>query len=280
MNRPIVKVHTIEDWEKLDGHTQSTVLLNIRLRDRLEAWMKSQFDRPKLTEPVQSKCYRCEGTGSVTHHPRLTGIHPSQIGSPCLLKIYYQMVGAPEKGKFDFRRELIFNLGSQIHLMFQGYGKKGAWGSWYKDEVRISEQFQEIAYRLFLEGSADAENILVIEDVPGPIYEVGLVHEYKSINDKGFKSLAGPKPEHKMQATIYSVALNRPIVVYLYMNKNDSTLADYPVPFERKAWNLLEDKCTRLNQFYDADSPPPGYSGYHCTDCEFRHMCPEHKSEA
>jgi CRISPR/Cas system-associated exonuclease Cas4 (RecB family) len=277
MNRPIVKAHTIAEWEALDPQTQSTILQNIRLRGRLEEWMKKQFGRPALKEPVNEPCYRCMGSGEVTHYPRLSGIHPSQVNSPCMLKIYYQMIGEEGKGKFDFRLQLIFALGTQIHLMFQGYGRKGAWGSWYKDEVRISEEYQEIAHKLFLEGSADAENILVIEDVEGPIYEVGIIHEYKSINDAGFKKLAGPKPEHKMQAIVYAKALDRPIVVYLYMDKNDSTLTDFPVPFNRTMWNQMEEKFIRLNQFYDAHDPPPGTTGYHCRECEFFYLCPEHK---
>lgn len=280
MTRQIIKATTIAEWEALDQQTQSIILNNIRLRTRLEEWMKKRFDRPKVLEPIYEPCQHCDGTGVHTIHPRLSGIHPSQVGSPCLLKIYYQMRGEDEKKNFDFRLQLIFNLGSQIHLMFQGYGRKGAWGPYYKDEVRISEDLQEISHKLFLEGSADAENLLVIEDVPGPIYEVRIVHEYKSINDSGFKKLAGPKPEHKAQAIVYAAGLDCPVVVYLYMNKNDCTLADYPVAFNRKQWNEMEEKFVRLNGFYDISDPPPAMSGYHCRDCEFRHICPEQNGAA
>lgn len=273
--RQIISAKTIEEWEQLSQETQMTVLHNIRLRGRLDEWMHEQFNRPKLLEPVQSPCSHCEGTGIHTAHPRLSGIHPSQASSPCLLKIFYQMQGADEKKVYDFRGQLIFKLGTQIHLMFQGMGKKGAWGPHYWDEVRISEHLQDISYKLFLEGSADADNILIIEDVPGPIYEVGIIHEYKSINDAGFKKLSGPKPEHRMQAIVYAAGLNRPIVVYLYMNKNDSTITDYPVPFDRNVWTPLEEKFSRLNQFYNLNDPPPGSPGYHCRDCEFKHICPE-----
>lgn len=272
--REIVSAKTIEEWEKLDPQVQYTILNNVKLRLRLENWMREQVMRPPLKEPIQSQCYRCEGTGSITHYPRLPGIHPSQIGHACMLKIYNQMIGVEGTPKFDLRGQLIFNLGSQIHLMFQGYGRKGAWGPNYKDEVRISEDLQEIAYQLFLEGSADAENIIIMDDIPGhPIYEVGVIHEYKSINEKGFKDLAGPKPEHKLQALIYSKALNRPIVCYLYMNKNNCELADYPVGFSQAEWKKLEEKIVRLNSFYNAGEPPPGTSGYHCKDCEFRNTC-------
>ena len=276
--RQIVSAKTIEEWEALDPQTQSVILNNIKLKNRLETWMKGQINRPALLEPIQKTCYRCEGTGTTTHYPRMPGIHPSQVAHSCMLRIYNQMIGKQGEERFDFRSQLIFNLGSQIHLMFQGYGRKGAWGPHYKDEVRITEELQDIAYDLFLEGSADAENILIIDDIPdAPIYEVGIIHEYKSININGFEKLAGPKPEHKLQALIYSKALNRPIVCYMYMNKNDCTIADYPVGFSASAWKSLEEKLVRLNQFYNSGQPPPGTRAYHCRDCEFYKDCPDGK---
>lgn len=273
--REIVSVKTIDEWNAQTPQTHSEILNNIKLRTRLETWLKGEYFQPKLTEPVSSACVHCEGSGTVVKRPRLPGIHPSQVGHSCMLRLYNQMMGKEGKSEFDFRRELIFALGTQVHLMFQNYGRRGAWGPHYKDEVRISEDLQQIAYDLFLEGSADAENILVIEDIPGaPIYEVGIIHEYKSINEKGFKELTGPKPEHMLQALIYSIGLDRPVVCYLYMNKNTCALADYPVGFSSSAWSQLQNKLVAVNKFYNAGEPPPASKTYECRDCEFSSTCP------
>lgn len=276
--RQVVQVHTIAQWLSLDQPTRSLILQNIKLKARLESWMKKQSERPPLLNVITEKCHRCDGSGLIHHHPRLSGIHPSQIAHPCMLKIYNQMIGRVGKGRFDFRSELIFKIGSLAHLLFQGYGRKGAWGVHYQDEVRIGEDLQEISYNLLLEGSADAVNLLVIDDIPNaPIYEIRIVHEYKTINMDGFKKLTGPKPDHKQQAMIYAVALDCPVVVYMYLNKNDQNIADFPVAFDHSLWTILEDKLVRLNKFYDAEEPPPGTTGYHCKDCEFSHDCEERK---
>lgn len=279
MTRPIVQLHTIQQWLQQTPTIQSTILQNIRLRYRLEMWMRSRAERPALQEVISEPCYRCEGTGTIKHFPRLPGIHPSSLGSSCLLQIYNEMIGKPGREKFDFRFQLIYNLGSAAHLMFQGYGLKGAWGPYYKPESRICEELQDIAYDLLLEGSADAENILVIDDIAGSdtIYEVGLIHEYKTINDAGFKKLARPKPEHQQQAVVYSVALNRPIVVYLYMNKNDQSIAEFPVAYDASVWAEIENKAKRLNAFYDRDEAPPGnVNRYECEDCRYSYDCPDY----
>lgn len=276
MTKPIVKLHTIDQWMEADQATRSFVLQNIKLRDRLFKHLKDKRGQEKKAE-LESKwkpCKKCAQKGWVPTEPRLPGIHPSQVPHPCLLKIYNEMVGTPGEEKIDSRTALIFDLGHAVHDMIQTYGKDGAWGPEYRPEVRISKEFQELSEELMLEGHADAENVLVIDTPDSPaVYEVGLVHEYKTINSNGFEKLTRPKPEHKMQAVIYSAALNRPVVVYLYMNKNDSSLMDFPVPFEPELWTNVSAKLRILMTHYNTKTPPPASSGYHCQQCAYVKTC-------
>lgn len=283
MSREVVQLHTIEQWAAVDAQVRSVILQNIKLKDRLHRFLYALNNKgPGRTEPEWVRCSKCSSSphpGYLLHEPRYDGIHPSQIAGPCLKKIYYDMVGAPGQDKIEARLRLIFDLGHAVHHMFQTYGLNGAWGPYYKHEVEISGQYQEIAASLMLEGHADAENILVIDDIPNaPIFEVGIVHEYKTINKAGFEKLSSPKPEHQQQAMVYSKALNRPVVVYLYMNKDDSNLSDFAVQFDPTRWARIESKARTLVSHYESSSPPKGEVGYHCRDCKYIYICEEYRN--
>lgn len=283
MSRQIIQLHSIDQWLALDPAIRVVVLKNIKLKDRLQRWLYNLNDKSNdLTEPRWVRCSKCASSqypGWLLQEPRYDGIHPSQLPHPCLLKTYKDIIGAASQGKTEPRLRLIFDLGHAIHHMFQTYGLNGAWGPFYKHEVEISGKYQALAEALMIEGHADADNLLVIDDIPdAPIFEVGLVHEYKSINDANFKKLASPKPNHKQQAVLYSAALNRPIVVYLYLNKNDSNLSDFPVAFEPSLWANIESKALRIKGHYDRQEPPPAETGYHCRDCAYAFDCTAYKA--
>lgn len=281
MNKPVIQLHTIDQWMVLDKSMQQVILQNIKLKERLQRFMKETWAEKKQKANADSKtgwhsCPTCNQKGWIPTEPRLPGIHPSQLPHPCLLKVYNEMLGKEGKEKIDTRTMLIFELGHAIHDMLQRYGLQGAWGPEYTKEVRLSKELQELSDTLMLEGHADAENILVIDDIPNSpyTYEVGLVHEYKSINSNGFEKLTRPKPEHKVQAMVYAASLNRPIVVYLYLNKNDCTMADFPVAFEPELWAVIEGKARLLKQHFENKTPPPGVFGFHCQQCPYVFDCP------
>jgi predicted RecB family nuclease len=130
-----------------------------------------------------------------------------------------------------------------------------------------------------IEGHADGDNLLVIDNIPNaPIYEVGIVHEYKTINQNGFEKLTSPKPEHRVQAMVYARALDRPIVVYMYLNKNDSNIADFPIAFDPEAWARLESKVQVLLHHYNNKTPPEGEVGFHCRDCKYVFSCDSYRA--
>src|SRR5688572_8812944 len=205
MNKKIIQLHTIDQWMTLDPSIRPIILQNVKLKDRLYKFLKNNYQENKKKglhsqESTHRTCPSCEGKGVIPTEPRLPGIHPSQLPHPCLLKTYNEMIGKEAKEKIEARTMLIFDLGHSVHDMLQTYGKQGAWGPHYEAEVRLSKDLQELSEELMLEGHADAENILILDDIPDSpyIYEVGLVHEYKTINSNGFEKLTRPKPEHKI----------------------------------------------------------------------------------
>lgn len=279
MSRPIIQVHTIDQWLQLNEETKLLILRNIKLKDRLYKWLLNRPKDPTLMRApdgdLYAACKTCDRTGWEYIRERKPGIHPSQLPHPCMLKIYNEMIGVPGVRKIEAKMQLVFDLGHAVHRMFQNYGLDGAWGPIYTPEVELAPQFQDLAQQFMIEGSADGDGILTIDDIPDHpfIYEVGLVHEYKTMNTRNFEGLTRPKPEHQKQASIYSEALNRPVVVYIYFNKNDQNLADFPVPYERSQWAVMGQKAQSLVNAYHAETPPPAEPGYHCQECEYALSC-------
>ncbi|TXH10929.1 MAG: hypothetical protein E6R04_03945 [Spirochaetes bacterium] len=280
MTKPIVQVHTIDQWMEVDPEIRGLILKNIKLKDRLFKFLKDRNDSKGPTQKLGdwNPCAKCETKGWVPAEPRLPGIHPSQLPHPCMLKIYFELIGAPSSGSFEARLQLIFDLGHAVHDMFQSYGKSGAWGPIYTPEATISQTLQEKSEQLMIEGHADAENVLTV-DIPGSsvLYEVGVIHEYKTMNNRNFEKLTQPKPEHKVQAMVYAACLNRPVVAYLYFNKDNQNLADFPVQFNTDLWVQIEAKALIILDAFKKKEPPPGSTGFHCQQCQFVLTCPAYK---
>lgn len=278
MSRPIVQLHTITQWFSVPKEVQDTVLRALKIRDRLWAFrLAAEQSKLQPFEPHWAPCKKCDQTGWVAVAPRKAGIHPSSMSSSCLLKIYYEAIGVQKQVTNEARELLIFDLGTAAHDMFQSFGMKGAWGPNYAPEVSIGSS--PIAQELGIEGHADADTIITIEEIAGaPIFEVGVVHEYKTINDKGFESLKNkPKPQHKQQATVYAACLDRPVVAYLYLNKNNSNIEDFPIVFEPALWETMRQKAVQVRYHMGIGEPPPADVGYHCNQCGYVYSCPAYK---
>ena len=276
MSKEVVQLRTIEQWNAIDAATQKLVLSNLKIKDRLQRFVLSQQKKElkALEAPKWVPCKKCDTRGWLLKEPRYPGIHPSQINHSCLLKIYKEMLGDSGISSFDPKTLLIFQLGKYIHDMLQDYGEAGAWGPNYTKEIKINSDLYPLAHQLMIEGHADADNLLILDDIPNsPTFEVGLVHEYKSMNTNLLSKLTRPKPEHTQQAILYSAVLNRPIVVYLYFNKNESTMLDFPIPFEPHKWNSIKEKCETLVTHYNNNHYPEGTAGYHCNQCSFVFEC-------
>lgn len=280
MTKPVVQLHTIEQWFREPPEIRQLILQNIKVKEKVWKHLQESTKRPALTEPIWVPCKDCEQRGWIAVHPRYPGVHPSQVVGPCMLKLYNDIIGVIGERKIEPRLQLIFDIGHAVHHMFQGYGLKGAWGSYYKPEAPISGDFQELAEELMIEGHADADTLMMVDVPNSPVlYEVGVVHEYKTINSKNFAKLTRPKPEHQMQALIYSACLNRPVVAYLYLNKDDSNLADFPVEFKPDIWALVEAKIRMMVDFYNRQEAPRGEAGYHCQDCPYVTTCQTYKED-
>lgn len=165
------------------------------------------------------------------------------------------------------RLQMIFDMGHAWHDVIQGYGKRGAWGPKknYHEEVAIDPDasgvdgdiINSMAELYWIKGAVDAVISPYYLEVPGMgKVAIRVIHEYKTINSNGYSKLTKPKPDHMWQASIYSAVLDIPIVVYIYTNKDNCQMADFPVAFDHGLWQTIEAKIRKVQHLVNTNSVP------------------------
>lgn len=118
---------------------------------------------------------------------------PSGI-SRCVRAIYYSRTGAEcDANSIDARTRRIFDNGTAVHERLQSYMMKA--GITAMIEVPVFDK------ELQIQGHTDG--LVIISK-----YELGVL-EIKSINSNGFAQLIDAKEEHKEQAQVYMMVLER-----------------------------------------------------------------------
>lgn len=305
----MLEINTIQDFYALSQEQRGDICRNIKTIERLKGYLQTLNDeKPKEEKPPEwIPCKRCETKGWILdeHEERNNAdIHASTIHR-CMKYIWYSCNDYVFEAKRNISPEsrLIFDHGHALHHMLQTYGKKGAWGSPldYQPEAIILPNEQEaiekrahilpeaIKYRI--RSSVDA--VLwkyIVPDIRGiGDVSIRLIHEYKSIGPGkpkkdgglygGFADLKGPKLEHKQQAMIYSHVFNVPIVVFIYYNKGNDQLIDFPVPYESLTWNYVRSRIDKILAYVEDKTPPPWeytsaiMNPSECTNCDYLHIC-------
>ena len=309
----MLELNTIADFQALPMGVQQEVQKALRTKDRLEDFLRTL--NKKTGEAIKpsdvarwEKCTHCvaEQPGVCRHCQKWgqpgwvwreqgrddSDIHPSQINK-CLKLLWYSCNGYVDQLEefVDPKLRMIFDMGHAWHDTVQRYGKSGAWCSpeYYHPEAAIDPKavaydgtpVLPLAYKYWIRGSADAViDKYIVPNVPG-LGDVSLriVHEYKTINSNGYSKLTRPKPEHKWQATIYSAVFNVPMVVYLYTNKDNCQIADFPVPFDYTIWNEVVKKIEKVQQWTEAKQLPvweetsATQNPAECRECGYRKIC-------
>lgn len=299
----MLELNTIADFQALPANLQAEVQKALRTKDRLDDFLRTLNKKAGTAikpehEARWEECRSCKPFG----HPGWvwkeqgrddSDLHPSQMNK-CVKFLYYSCTGqvAHLEEYVDPRLRLIFDMGHAWHDTVQRYGRMGAWcpPEFYHPEVPIDPDAMTvdgvtpvlpIAHQYWIRGSADALiDRYVCKNVPGlGDVSVRLIHEYKTINNNGYTKLTRPKPEHKFQATIYSAVFNVPLVVYLYTNKDNCYVADFPVPFDNSIWSEVVKKVIEVQAYVEDGLEPPWEvtsavkAPQECMECGFRKLC-------
>jgi CRISPR/Cas system-associated exonuclease Cas4 (RecB family) len=302
----VLEIYTIDDFYALGLEERTAILKALRSKMRLEDWLRARNGKAKrnFKKKFWMKCPKCRGDSGFWSSPRDgRDIHPSQIHR-CIKKLWFDCSYTDQIDKdgdpvpyfmyaeeyIDPQLQLIFMMGHHVHDIMQELGRQGAWGSKeaYSYEVEIDPDAKDEngksifphAESNWIKGAVDAVLSPYIIKVEGlGDVAIRVIHEYKSINSSSYAMLNQPKSEHKWQATIYSKVLNVPIVVYMYMNKDNCQIADFPIPFDHSMWRTIEEKITTVQHHTEVGAPPPWemtsavLSPRECQSCPYVKLC-------
>jgi hypothetical protein len=303
----MVEINTIKEFYSLTSEQRGDICRNLNTVTRLKGYLET------LNEPITPKpaewvpCKKCESRGWVVdsyEERNNADIHASTIHK-CLKYIWFSCSGyaSQKASKVTPESRLIFDHGHALHHMLQTYGRKGAWGPpiYYQPEVAIlpnAEEAQakkahvlEEAIKYRIRSSVDAViwkyHVSNVRDL-GDVY-IRIGHEYKSIGPGrpkkdgtlfgGYADLKGPKVEHKQQGSIYQHCLNLPIMVYIYYNKGNDQIVDFPVPYEALTWNYVRGRIDKVLSYVDKEEAPPWeftssfLDATECKTCDYLHIC-------
>lgn len=224
-------------------------------------------------------------------------IKPSVLGSPCIRKIYYSSLKAPEDIAFPLANARITNLGTAIgkmlHDAFVAEGiviqYRNPDGTTPKDrntgeddpEFRLTSP--ELGIKL---GKVDV--VCVLDD--------GLwLGEIKSIHDFGYSQLTGPKPDHLIQGVLYLYLFNQHLkdglfshipelakfqrangIRFLYYGKNKSEIKEFIVTTADEIFKQIVMKIQQVKWHADNDVLPPMTPDY-CNTCTYKFRCQKNK---
>ena len=216
---------------------------------------------------------------------RRTGIfHASTVGSNsgkslcgnyhigCGRQLYYDYTGAPSEGAWEPRMRKLLDTGSAIHAQLQAYleiiASKSEGTETFTPEADINPDKNPIAQQMDLSGHTDG--VYQVTLTPDKV-RFGI--EIKTINDDGYKKTSGPHQEHITQGTIYQKCLDLPLMVFLYYNKNDSSVAEFVQIFDERRWEAIVAKVNMVRECAFKEVMPEQESGWHCSNCKYKGIC-------
>jgi CRISPR/Cas system-associated exonuclease Cas4 (RecB family) len=190
----------------------------------------------------------------------------------CARLLYYDLVGAEAEGAWEPRMRSLLDTGSAIHAQLQAYleevVKRSEGVESFEPEATIDPDNNDIADRMDLSGHTDG-----IYQIVTPDMELRFGLEIKTINAAGYEKTSSPHPEHLTQGTVYQKCLDLPVMVFLYYNKNDSSVAEYAHVYDPRHWDAIVRKLDWVREHAMREEPPERENGWHCSNCKYKKIC-------
>lgn len=200
--------------------------------------------------------------------------HPSAVGS-CGRRNVYEYIRAPSIQTIEPEDLDVFDMGHAVHAMLQGKMaelsrvlKPKKMGYEFRSEVGRSDG--DVLYDDFhIGGTTDG----IIEVWADEWKQRGIL-EIKSIKDKNFKKLRGPKEDHVMQCHLYAFRFDCPVMWIWYFNKDTSERKVYSLVYDPAILDAALARYSAWIMHADAGTlPDREESFWACPRCEYREVC-------
>lgn len=271
----MIELLTINDLSKLDKKGLNQVLPQATVISRIYSFLEDLNVEPIKHLPIEADL----GQGRSTNL-----FHASSIGSAtgkslcgryaigCGRSLYYDLVGEASEGAWEPRMRSLLDTGSVVHAQLQAYLREVAARSngteTFEPEAVIDPSKNPIADMMDISGHTDGMYTIRIPDLS---FRFGI--ELKTINDAGYHKTSGPHTEHITQGTIYQKCLDLPVMLFVYYNKNDSRMVEYPHVFDEALWSAISAKLYYVRSHALAGTPPERENGWYCSSCKYRQVC-------
>jgi CRISPR/Cas system-associated exonuclease Cas4 (RecB family) len=260
----------------LDDPASRALIRYASVADKIEAFLEDlNVDTFKI--PVEFQLSSSDSRRNNLFHASMVGsISGRSLDNKypmgCSRQLYYSVTGAKGESSWPTRVRRILDTGTAIHALLQAYLTECAHrtqGDQFLDEVDINPAENETAGKYDLSGHMDGLYICKPNDVDS--IRFGL--EIKTINEQGYKETSGPHPEHLIQGTIYQKCLDLPVMVYLYYNKNDSSIAEFAIPFDPLRWDAIAAKLDFVRIAALENKMPEQEVSWACRTCQYKVIC-------
>ena len=168
---------------------------------------------------------------------RKGGFYPSSLGNLCDRFLYNSYNGLIVEQVIDPITRRIFDCGDYLGYRYEKYFEK--MGILLGTETPVRCDLPPISGRL---------DFLIKHEKTG----TALI-ELKSINQRGFLALKGPKDDHYIQIQIYLNLTNNLNGIVLYENKNDQSIKAFAVEKNEATWEMIRDRCLNIMALTDSE---------------------------
>ena len=220
-----------------------------KLNNNVKNRPKSGIGKYELSRIIDEMIVEHAAKEALERGVRSGRFYPSSLGSECdrFLYLSYNGMLPPEN----------IRDGANLRRLDNGHYLEDRF---FKYFLKLNV-YKEREKRIFCEEPPISGRIDFIIQLPE--YNHRTLIELKTINDKGFSNLSGPKPEHNVQLQIYLNVLNMPHGIIMYENKNTQDFKEFHLFKDDELWKEIKKRCKRVQLMQEIpNAPTTGHSRY------------------
>lgn len=221
-------------------------------------------------------------------------IKPSDLGHPCMRRIYYSTLRVPNDTKINAKGKRIFDTGDAFHDMVKGWVKGAGLLIEYVDPKTGKppiDYFSKLPNSEFpivvKELSIKKGKIDALIELDGELW----IGEFKSMKEEKFGELQAPHEDHLMQANSYAhlfefcwergdyehiPALKKykeiAGVIFLYLCKDDTEMKEFIVRKSDESLDKVVARVAELKGYIERKELPP-CTPHFCSYCPWKKTC-------